>query len=302
MRELLSRRNAMKVLAAGSLMGGASYGKSSVIRYASPTHRVNLICSGMMALVWQKDQFWIWMPVRGNAHAIRFGVLGGTNLPSNDYTLTIGGCPKPGPKYDADKKKDFVLDCTGGYPLTKDPAGVDVSIALPIPTSIRRFRFFSHGFLSFESFYTGNIVTTYQANPSSIPTVRILTYDLTCNPGPITFVDKGGNSFPGFPTLPSDSVQNIHLYSEPPAAAAHQDHLPMFNSMFKDSNGNHLDINSGKARYHEKKLAHEHVPDDLSRDDLATLAELGITLPANGPTLFNLEPADCISGCVFLPG
>jgi hypothetical protein len=267
-----------------------------------PPHRVNLICSGMMAFYWNRqtpksgtyaDKLTVLIPPTHKdgklIHVVKFGGLGGTELKHGKYQLKLGDCEGPGPgmpphSSDSYQDKEVLLRPPRqevGY-LVPQPSGIRFWIEIPKPTSVRLARPITKGSAAHEQadaskqFFCGRDADAYNIKPTTIPAFYILTYE-SVRHVPVFLAD-------GTPLMrftDSGDVQNLHLYAEPPHSSdTMEDHVELFTSMFKASDGTPLDLtrqasgNCSPAEGCLTDLGWSDVPDDLCRYDLATLGEL----------------------------
>jgi hypothetical protein len=171
-----------------------------------------------------------------------------------------------------------------GLSLIPNLHGIYIWIQIPKPTSVRFVRPIAKVASDLKKpFFCGD-TDPFGINPDTLPGFYVLSYDYVMGDprlygesrsatGPMRF--SGGGM-----------VQNLHLYAEPPYVpgddTAH-DHVELFNGMF-NYNGNKLNVRRdcqtaqtcGTANGALADLWKTHVPDDLTRLDLATLAELHV--------------------------
>jgi hypothetical protein len=293
--------------------------------------QVNLICSGMMAFYWPIGsatlQILIPPPTLNGMplHLIRFGGLGGADLPSGQYQLQLVQNPpiptaNDEPNMDGDPNAEVLFRPQG--PPYLDPVrfgtGILWSIDIPKPTSVRRARPIlkvpgDEG----KPFFCGDS-DKFGINPATLPGFYVLTYDGVTDPVVLTNLVDGSSSPASFTT--KDSVQNIHLYAEPPFVpggdqGAMVDHIELFDNMFTYQ-GNPLAVgrtNCAKpfASGYLTPIGMAAVPNDLDLTDMMTLSELGIVaapfggfLPATQAvglrpgTQVVVDPAGCINAWV----
>jgi hypothetical protein len=318
------RRDVLKTLGSVAALGATagvaeSAPKSTQAAIESlEAPRVNLICHGMM-LLWQdrnnpKAGVTIHLPNTMGTHELRLsmGVGGTPNL--IDSSLLEGGGPPPLYRLDfkhtapsvysagvrlLDPRTDVVLydERPAGRPGHLEPdlrrSATIARIAIPYPTSVRRFRTTAFGPAG-PAYLEGDTQREFGVNPTEMANVHVLTYDrvttpvaLSCNGGEPVYLS--GKSEP-------PRLLNLHLYSEMLRRPLPGDanHLHMFNSMLR-LNGKVLDL----AVNPETERLTSPAPDpefDLSQLDLYDLFELDL-----GPSAARLadrggDPTACVWG------
>jgi hypothetical protein len=268
----------------------------------------------MMAFYWEKASrsLRIVIPppiVEGQTiHLVRFGGIGGGPLAGGEYRLDLPGYQPPQtdpyPNFDPTKEIIFGRSAQGDQtPTVKMKTdGTYARIMIPNPTSVQPYRWITKEEPG-KPFFAGDAADFY-INPMTIPALYILTYKNVTGPAGLYAV-SGTSAAPAVYSQPTRDLV-LHFYSERPYSSSAMDHIDLFNNMFThaaDGKPLHLVHDKTTSDGDLACIANETVPDYLSRDDLATLCELGIDLqgkwldPGKCPKV--ADPAGCSNGWVF---
>ncbi len=311
----ISRRNFLQgSLAAG--LAGATAG------CAGPWHKVNLICTGMMGFLCEPahGSIRILIPrtrMEGGPplHAVRFGNVGGANLPRGNYELVLPGFNAtpacwPGIQ-DRASHVVFPKDNAGSCPLRLNPGQMHATIRVPMPTGVdftRVVRMNPADAAAGKRFFSGDAYQ-FNINPASFPSVYVLSYESVA--GDAGLIAKGDPARKLLTATKKNGLLNLHLYCERAADLPCGDHIGLFNNMFQRADGHTLALahdDRQDAQGYAKPASEDYVPDDLSVEDIKSLSELGITEggqpvqctpPAlERPSVMITDLAGCVNGWI----
>jgi hypothetical protein len=297
---VISRRTLLK----GSFAAGLATSAGCDLPWSS--FNVNFICTGMFAFFVQPggQQLKILIPkkeIDGKpVHLVRFGGIGGLDLPCGDYTLNLNitGTPNSFPGLHDQKNNVAFQKDQQNTALTPVAGGIYATIQLPMPAGVDHARIVTKkpGQES-RQFFSGPDVDHFNIKPDQFPGVYVLRYYKVG--GPVSLFDSKNpqDSTLMFPR--ENGTLNLHLYCEPPASPA-EDHLCLFNNMFlKAADGKPLCLQHTDHDAEGICRPGETPPPGLSADDIKTLSELGVVKPpARQPFFTVADVAGCVNGWI----
>ena len=247
MKSGISRRTLLElaggaVIGSGALEVGCSRARPAAAAPADITHRVNLICYGMLGFYCDGTNIHILVPLSpfescngaqdgSDAHAVLFGDSVGASQsalqPMNDlhtptgltYTLAFKtGIASPGNKFVNAKvlRKSNLVLYNDKYKVTinPDPMQYLLEILVPYPSKVRAYRGMQYGsaapYLTGPG--TGQTVGVF-GQPTVLSGVSVLTYDFSTAPDPVQLTVPGANAYTFNSATPKR--WNLHLYSQP---------------------------------------------------------------------------------------